>query len=125
MAEKPAAENEKPNHKLLLIILDHAELVDEILTGFLDIGVPGATVVESRGMGSIIRQEMPMFAGLASLFPEHTGSRIVLSVMPQELVDAVLEMVEEVVGQLDKPNSAVCVTVPVDQFKGVRQKKNQ
>jgi nitrogen regulatory protein P-II 1 len=110
----------KPNHKLLLIILDRAEVLDDLLTGFLDIGVPGATVLESRGMGSIIRKDMPIFAGLASLFPDTTGSRVIVSVMPEPLVDQVFELVEEVVGQINQPNSAVCVTLPVDQFRGIR-----
>lgn len=115
MADEP-----KPRQKLFLIILDRAELIDDLLTGFLDIGVPGATVVESRGMGSIIRQEMPVFAGLASLFPEHTGSRIIISVIPEDLVDTVFALVEEVAGQLEKSSSAVCVTLDVDQFRGIR-----
>jgi nitrogen regulatory protein PII len=113
-------ETAKPGHKLFLVILDRPELVDELLTGFLDLGVPGATVIETRGMGSIIRQEMPIFAGLASLFPENTGSRIVMSVMPEHLIDNVFALVEEVVGHLEQSNSAVCVTLPVDQFRGIR-----
>lgn len=115
----------KPAQKLFIIILDRAELVDELLTGFLDIGVPGATVVESQGMGSIIRKDMPIFAGLASLFPDTTGSRVIFSVMPDPLVDEVFALVEEVVGQLEQPNSAVCVTLPVDQFRGIRQTKGK
>ncbi len=129
MAEKPkdAADKPKPTQKLLLIILDRAELIDDLLTGFLDIGVPGATVLESRGMGSIIRKDMPIFAGLASLFPDTTGSRVILSVMPDPMIDKVFDLVEEVVGQIDQPNSAVCVTLPVDQFRGIRHggKKNE
>ena len=92
MAEGDAAD------KLLLIILDRAELVDDLLTGFLDVGVPGATVLESRGMGSIIRQEMPIFAGLASLFPEHTGSRVIVSVLPESVIDKVYEVIDEIAG---------------------------
>lgn len=115
-----AESDKKAEQRLMLIILDRAELVDELLTGFLDVGVPGATVLESRGMGSIIRQDMPMFAGLASLFPDHTGSRVILSVMPLSVIDDVFKLVEEVVGQLDQANSAVCVTLPVDEFRGIR-----
>jgi hypothetical protein len=115
MSEQNAA------HKLVVIILDQPALVDELITGFLDLGVRGATIVESRGMGQIIRQDMPIFAGLASLFPASTGSRMVLSVMPEDLVDNIFALVEEVVGGLDRPNSAVCFTVPVDQFRGIRR----
>jgi len=122
MAEdQPKAEDTE--HRLMVIILDEAELVDELLTGFLDIGVPGATVVESRGMGSIIRKDMPIFAGLASLFPEHTGSRLVLSVVKADLADKVFELVDELVGQTDTAHSAICFTLPVDQFHSIRSKK--
>lgn len=115
------AEQTSEAHRLLVIILNRAELLDDLLTGFLDLGVPGATVVESRGMGQIIRQDMPIFAGLAALFPENTGSKLIISVMPQALVESVFELVEEVAGQLDQPKSAVCFTVAVDQFKGLRK----
>ncbi len=112
--------DEKTPVKLLVIVLDQPELVDELVTGFLDLGVQGATVVESRGMGQIIRQDMPIFAGLSSLFPSSTGSRMILSVMPETMVEKVFQLTEEVVGQLDRPNSAVCFTVPVEQFRGIR-----
>jgi len=106
--------------KLFVIILDQPQLIDELLTGFLDIGVRGATVIESRGMGAIVRQDMPVFAGLADLFGEQTGSRMIFSVMPESLVERVMQLVEEVTGHLDQPNSAVCFTLPVEQFRGIR-----
>jgi len=107
-------------YKLLVIILDQPQLVDDLLTGFLDLGVPGATIVESRGMGQVIRQDMPIFAGLASMFSESTGSRLIMSVMPESLIEPVFKLVEEVVGQIDEPNSAICYTLPVEQFRGIR-----
>ncbi len=113
------SESQEPA-KLFVIILDQPQLVDEILTGFLDIGVKGGTVIESRGMGQIIRDDMPIFAGLADLFGESTGNRMIMSVMPQSMLNPVFDLVEEVVGQLDAPNSAVCFTLPVEQFRGFR-----
>ena len=106
--------------KLFVIILDKSQLIDDLITGFLDIGVRGATIIESQGMGEIIRQDMPVFSGLASLFGESTGSRMLMSVMPESLVEPVYSLVEEVVGQLDQPNSAICFTLPVDSFRGIR-----
>src|SRR5690606_23363575 len=87
----------RENFKLFIVILDQPQLVDDLLTGFLDVGVQGATVIESKGMGQIIRQEMPIFAGLLGLFGESTGSRLVMSVMPESLVAPVFKLVEEVV----------------------------
>ncbi len=112
--------SDEPIHKLMVIIIDQPDLVDDLLTGFLDIGVRGATIVESRGMGQVVRQDMPSFAGLASLFPENTGSRMILSVMPEALTERVAELVEEVGSQFGQPNTAICFTLPVETFRGIR-----
>lgn len=105
---------------LMIVILNQPQLLDDLLTGFLDLGVRGATVVESRGMGQIIRQEMPIFAGLAGMFGEHTGSRMVMSVMPDTLAESVFKLVEEIAGALDAPNTPVCFTLPIDAMRGIR-----
>lgn len=107
-------------HKLVFIILDDPQLVEELVMGLVELGVKGATVVESRGMGEIIRQDMPVFAGLASLFPETSHSMMVISVMPADLVESVYELAEEVVGHLDGAHSGVCFSVPVDDFRGLK-----
>ena len=107
--------------RLMVIVLDQPQLVDDLLTGFLDLGVPGATIVESRGMGQIIRQDMPIFAGLAALFPENTGSRLILSVMPKTLVEPVMKLVEEELGENKRKQAAVCFTLPVDDFRAIRK----
>lgn len=114
------AEQETPSMRLFMIILDQPQLIDDLLTGFLDIGVPGATVVESQGMGQIARNDMPVFAGLAGLFGESTGSRVIFSVMPESLVQSVFDLVEQVVGAMDGTSTAFCVTLPVDRFEGFR-----
>jgi len=103
--------------RLCMIILDNPDLIDELITGFLELGVRGATVVESRGMGQIVRQDMPIFAGLAGLFPEATGSRMILSAMPESLVSPVLQLVEEIIEEGERAGSAVCFTLPVEAMR--------
>lgn len=107
--------------KLVVIILDQPSLLDDLLTGFLDLGVPGATVLESRGMGQIVRQDMPMFAGLADMFGESTGSRLVLSVMPEKAIEDVFALVKELTQTIDQPNSMICFALPVDHFRQIRK----
>lgn len=106
--------------RLALIILDESELLDDVLMGLVDLGVTGATVVDSRGMGQIIRQDVQIFTGLANLFPETSRSVLIFSVMKASLVSSVFDMVDEVVGQIDRPNSAVCFSLPVDQTRGIK-----
>ena len=38
----------------LFIVLNEIEYLDDILDGFVDIGVKGATILDSQGMGSAI-----------------------------------------------------------------------
>lgn len=110
----------KTQYRAMVIILDQPSLMDDIISGFLDLGVPGATIMESKGMGQIIRQDMPMFAGLAGLFSESTGSRVIMSVMTKELVDSVYKLIEELAGQFELPKSIICFTLPVDDFRSFR-----
>ena len=55
--------------KLVVIVLNNTEYLDDLLTAFLEIGVSGSTVIDSVGMGRILSHDVPVFAGLSSAFP--------------------------------------------------------
>ncbi len=110
----------RPEARLAILILDDPGLIDDVITGFLDIGVRGATVIDSQGMGQIIRHEMPIFTGLTSLFGGQTGSRVILSVISADQVDAIFALAKEV-GQLaDQPHAVICLTLPIDRVQGLK-----
>lgn len=50
--------------KLLVLFLNKVEKLEEVLEGYVEVGVSGATVVDSVGMGHILSEEVPIFAGL-------------------------------------------------------------
>ena len=52
--------------KLVITFLNHPEDLDDVLAGFLEIGVTGATVIDSVGMGQILSHDVPIFAGSMS-----------------------------------------------------------
>lgn len=52
---------------LLVAVLNAPETLDTILAGFVDLGVRGATVIHSEGMGRVLAHEIPIFAGLQTL----------------------------------------------------------
>ena len=106
-----------PDGRVLLVLIatDHA-MFDDLITALLDIGLTGATVLESRGMGSILREEMPIFAGLAALIPEHTGSRVLLSVTTREQADRVFGYMET---ELKAANRPIALTVPIEKTSGL------
>lgn len=80
---------------LVVLIARNEESFDPLATGLLDVGITGATVVDSKGLGAIIREEMPMFAGLAALLPRETGSRVILSITTRDRVAALERFIAE------------------------------
>lgn len=44
--------------KLLVLILNKVEKLEEVLEGFIEIGVIRATVIDSVGMGHVISEEV-------------------------------------------------------------------
>lgn len=101
--------------QLLVLIARTEESFDPVVTALLDSGITGATVLESRGIGAIIRSEMPIFAGLAALLPQATGSRVILSVAPSDRIASLLRFLE----QLPRERRPIGVTMPVNQVLGL------
>ena len=58
--------------QMLIAVINDPEKIDEILAGFLELGITGATVMSTEGMGRVLSHDIPIFAGLQTLL---TGSR--------------------------------------------------
>jgi nitrogen regulatory protein P-II 1 len=116
MADSPAqgATNQTdPNaeeHVLLIVIASDPTSMDDLLTGLLDIGITGATLVESKGMAAALREEMPIFAGLVALLPSSTGSRMLFSITTLEQAREVLHFIET---ELRADTRPIAVITPV------------
>ena len=103
---------------LLVFVLNKEELLDDILTGLLDIGVSGATVVDTMGMLQIISQDIPIFAGFRSMT---TGGRshnkTVFSVIrEEEILKEAIAFIEETCLQFEETTIGVLFTAPVTYF---------
>ncbi len=107
--------------ELLICILKDYRRLDELLLGFLELGVTGATVVEGRGFGQIIGSEVPIFASLRGLFPGSAqNSHVISCVIEERLVEPCFEMVERILGPLDQPGTGIAFTVPVNKVRGLK-----
>ena len=49
--------------KLIIFVLNQEERLEEILEAFLELGINGATILDSIGMGRILAHDIPIFAG--------------------------------------------------------------
>ncbi len=115
-AASPAATaGDQPTRVLLVLILAGQTVLDDVVTLLLDVGAPG-TIVESRGLMSLLREEMPIFSGLASMLPETSGSRVVLSATSSRVAAEVLRELES---EFDPGTRPVAFTLPILQSLGV------
>ena len=104
---------------LVCIVKDHHQ-IEEILTGFLELGVRGATVIDGRGMGQILSMEVPIFAGFRSLFPGGTaGTYLILSVIEEPVLEEAIQMISEICGNLEQAGTGFLFTVPVRRVSGL------
>jgi nitrogen regulatory protein P-II 1 len=107
--------------QLLIAVINHLEKLDEILSGFVELGVTGATIIESEGMGRVLAQDVPIFAGIEA-FATHTRPRnhTIFSVIREpEKVDQVIDLLQEICGDLEDPATGIVFTVPVSRVVGL------
>lgn len=108
--------------QLLVAVINQEEKLEEVLSGFLEIGVTGATVLSSEGMGRLLSAEVPIFAGLEA-FARRTRPRnqTLFSVIEDEAkAERALALLQEVCGSFDSPATGIAFTIPVTRVIGLK-----
>ena len=111
--------------KLLVCVLNDEKHLPEVLEAFVEADVPGATIVDSEGMGRLLTYEVPLFAGFKSFVRGNKPyNKTIFSVIDDDSkVETVVGLIEAVCGDLDTPATGIVFTVPVDFAKGLRRKE--
>jgi nitrogen regulatory protein P-II 1 len=106
--------------KLLVFVLNKEEFTEEVLEMFVELGVTGATIIDTVGMGRVLSQEIPIFAGFVDLMAgARPSNKTIFTLVNDEAVEDIVKGIERIVGDLDQPGSGVVFTCPVDFVKGV------
>ena len=107
--------------QLLIAVINEEEKLDEILSGFVELGVTGATLINSEGMGRFLVHDVPIFAGLADLASRsRPRNYTILSVIrEEEKVDRVIDLLQKICGNLEDPATGIVFTVPVTRAVGL------
>jgi hypothetical protein len=105
---------------LLVYILNEDRYLTEVLEELLEIGIAGATILDSVGMLHFLSQEIPIFAGFRSILKgSKPFNKIILSVVKDEqLLEQALATIDRTVGGIANGNRGVLFSVPVDHFFG-------
>lgn len=103
----------------LFIVLNAIDYLEEILSGFVEVGVSGATILDSQGMGSTIvnnqSTNIPLFGALHMLLGDsHPYSKTIFTVLESEaMVEKTVAVVQEVIGDISDTGVGFMFTVPI------------
>jgi nitrogen regulatory protein P-II 1 len=113
--------------QLLIAVINQEEKLDEILSGLVELGVTGATILNSEGMGRVLSHDIPIFAGLETLAQRsRPQNQTLFSVIREDhKVDAVIALLQEICGNFEDPATGIVITVPVSRVIGLAPELGQ
>jgi nitrogen regulatory protein PII len=105
--------------KLLSVVLNSADKLEEVLEGLIEVGVTGATVVDSVGMGHIL-EGVPLFAGMRNIFrAAKPRNNMIFSVISDAQAGETLEVLRKILDCASDRSKGIAFTIPIDQAIGV------
>lgn len=108
----------KEKMSLLTLYLFDEEIIYDILELFLQMGIEGANISDSYGMGEYI-SNVPLFAGfLGFMSQKNNRSKQIQALIPHSRVEKIVEGIESITGDLDKKQGAALMITPVQLWKG-------
>jgi nitrogen regulatory protein P-II 1 len=105
---------------LLVVILHKEEFLDDVLSGLVEMGIIGATVIESTRMSEILVHDIPIFAGLRQMKRGgRTFNRVIIApIEKREVTGEVLKVLKELNIDFSDSETGVLFTIPIEDFSG-------
>jgi len=105
---------------MIMFVLDDNSHLDQILDALSDLGLSGATIIESTGLYRRQLKRVPMrYAYGDSPLEEKGNTTLFVIVEGEQRVQLCLQAIEQVVGDLDAPNTGVFSAWPLTITKGI------
>ena len=112
--------------KLVVIVLNKTECLEELLEEFARRSLQGATILESRGMMQELSDEPEMeflFSLRHILNPNHRENRTIFMAASESKVPIIVDAVNQVTGGLDQGDTGILFTLPIDSLIGFEVKE--
>ncbi|MDD2389307.1 MAG: hypothetical protein PHP23_06215 [Desulfobacterales bacterium] len=103
---------------VLVAVINNEQLLDDLITGWLDIGITGATVIESTDSLQLISHHIPIFAGFRALTSggmPHNKTVFTIIEAPDTL-DQAIAFLETLCLETEKPHQGIYFVSPVTRF---------
>lgn len=109
---------------LLVVILDKTSDLEKVITRWRDIGVTGATIFDSIGLGKNTLYgsgNIPIIASLSRIFDSETRTynhTMISIIKSEETLENAIKVAEEVCGDFMEPDVGIMFTVRLDRVIG-------
>ena len=111
---KRLADRSEGHQAFVCILKDYAKL-EAILLACVEHDISGGTILDGRGMGQVLCQDIPVFLHLRDHFPEAEGdSYVLLIVATDRELDLCFELAERICGPSAQ---GVVFALPILRFK--------
>ncbi|NLM28694.1 MAG: hypothetical protein GX211_11075 [Clostridiaceae bacterium] len=111
--------------QLLVLVLNQVEKLEDLLKGFINKGITGATIINSTGMIRELASYMehqPIFGSpWINIDPDRKESRTIFIALNAKEVETARAVIHEVIGDISKPDTAVLFTVPIIYSEGIEK----
>ena len=112
---------------VLFVVLNEIDYIEDILSGFVENEISGATILESQGMGSAIansnNESIPLFSTLRMLIGDSDPySKTIFTVLENEtMVDKAVSVVQGVLSDIKDTGIGFMFTVPVSKVYSIKK----
>ncbi len=109
--------------QVAFIVLNKTGKLDELLQEFMRIGIKGATIIDSTGMGGLLasshKEDIPFFTSIRMMMGDSKPiNKTIFSVVEDDQIPKLAEAFEKIVGKISEPNTGIIFTAPVSFVKG-------
>ena len=103
---------------LLIVVINNDELLEELITGWLDIGITGATVAETTSLLQLISRHIPIFAGFRALTSGglRHNKTLFTAIEDREILDQAVAYLKTLFLKAGKPQQGVYFVAPLSDF---------
>jgi hypothetical protein len=111
--------------KLMFFVMNNVDHLDPFIFRLKESGIKGATILHSTGMGRMLAENddlgFDLFGSLRTVLNgPHTESRVLMMALEDSQVEIVEKIIDEIVGDLSKPNTGILFTLPIEQVRGYK-----
>jgi hypothetical protein len=111
--------------KLLTLILKQIELISELNDELKNIGIHHGTIIDAKSMTKGLNawsDDSIIIGGLlrrAKNFEYNEECKILMFILKDEQLEGAKTVIENVIGDISKPGTAVMYTIPIDFAEGL------